>query len=108
MKSPSMYLTEVNEKGCVLVYRSIRRGFTHYVMGKCKINVIPTKCDVIYGYFFLLGQLDEISKDIYKLDLETTVLSTENKTIAGRNITIVTFRLKFDNSQYVSKLSMLG
>ncbi|XP_018562428.1 soluble guanylate cyclase 89Db-like [Anoplophora glabripennis] len=79
MKSPSMYLTEVDEKGCVLVYRSIRRGFTHYVM----------------------GQLDEISKDIYNLDLETTVLSTEHKTITGRNITIVTFRLNFDNSQYI-------
>lgn len=52
---------------------------------------------------FFLGQLDEISKDIYKLDLETTVLSTENTIIAGRNITIVTFRLNFDNSHYVSK-----
>lgn len=29
-----MYLTEVDENGCVLVYRSGRQGFTHYVMGK--------------------------------------------------------------------------
>lgn len=34
MKSPSMYVTEVDENGCVLVYRSSRQGFTHYLMGK--------------------------------------------------------------------------
>ncbi|KAJ8919157.1 hypothetical protein NQ315_012143 [Exocentrus adspersus] len=79
MKSPSMYLTEVDENGCVLIYRSTRHGFTHYVM----------------------GQLDEIAKDIYNLKLETSVLSTENKTISGQDITIVTFRLNFDNSQYI-------
>lgn len=36
MKSPSMYVTEVDENGCVLVYRSGRQGFTHYVMGEQK------------------------------------------------------------------------
>lgn len=34
MKSPSMYVTQVDENGCVLVYRSGRHGFTHYLMGK--------------------------------------------------------------------------
>lgn len=34
MKSPSMYITDVDEKGCILVYRSQREGLTHYVMGK--------------------------------------------------------------------------
>jgi hypothetical protein len=29
-----MYVTEVDENGCVLVYRSGRQGFTHYVMGE--------------------------------------------------------------------------
>lgn len=33
MKSPSMYLTEVDKNGCVLVYRSGREGFTNYLMG---------------------------------------------------------------------------
>lgn len=34
MNSPSMYLTDVDEKGCILIYRSLREGLTHYVMGK--------------------------------------------------------------------------
>ncbi|XP_063926180.1 soluble guanylate cyclase 89Db-like [Zophobas morio] len=80
MKSPSMYLTEVDENGCVLVYRSGRQGFTHYVM----------------------GQLDEVAEDIFNLKLETSVLSQENVTIGTRNISIVHFRLNFDNSQYIS------
>lgn len=33
MKSPSMYLTEIDENGCVLVYRSSRPGYTSYIMG---------------------------------------------------------------------------
>lgn len=34
MKSPSMYMSHVDRNGCVLVYRSTRRGFTQYFMGK--------------------------------------------------------------------------
>lgn len=34
MKSPSMYVTETDERGCVLVYRSGRVGFAHYLMGE--------------------------------------------------------------------------
>lgn len=34
MKSPSMYTTHVDPQGVVLVYRSTRKGFTHYLMGK--------------------------------------------------------------------------
>jgi guanylate cyclase len=82
MKSPSMYVTEVDENGCVLVYRSGRQGFTHYVM----------------------GQLCQIAGDIFNLKLETTVLSQENVTIGTRNIVIVHFRLNFDNSQYASRI----
>lgn len=33
MQSPSMYLTDIDAKGCVLVYRSGRGGFTQYIMG---------------------------------------------------------------------------
>lgn len=33
MKSPSMYITQEDEKGVILVYRSGRHGFTHYLMG---------------------------------------------------------------------------
>lgn len=42
MKSPSMYLTKVDRNGCVLVYRSKRQGFTHYLMGKF-VNVSEKK-----------------------------------------------------------------
>lgn len=34
MQSPSMYLTNVDAHGCILVYRSGRQGLTQYVMGK--------------------------------------------------------------------------
>lgn len=34
MKSPSMYITHVDPHGVLLVYRSTRKGFTHYFMGK--------------------------------------------------------------------------
>lgn len=34
MKSPSMYMSHVDRYGCVLVYRSTRRGFTQYFMGE--------------------------------------------------------------------------
>nr|CAH7747443.1 unnamed protein product [Callosobruchus chinensis] len=37
MQSPSMYLTNIDENGCVLVYRSRRAGYTQYIMG---MNVI--------------------------------------------------------------------
>jgi guanylate cyclase len=34
MKSPSMYMSHADRDGCVLVYRSTRRGLTQYFMGK--------------------------------------------------------------------------
>lgn len=34
MKSPSIYTAHVDSQGVVLVYRSTRQGFTHYLMGK--------------------------------------------------------------------------
>uniref|UniRef100_A0A6P7FXB8 guanylate cyclase n=1 Tax=Diabrotica virgifera virgifera TaxID=50390 RepID=A0A6P7FXB8_DIAVI len=80
MKSPSMYLTDVDNEGCVLVYRSTRKGFTQYIR----------------------GQLYQIATDFFNLSLETRVIDTVNKvTSDGRNLTIVTFRLDFDNSQYI-------
>lgn len=33
MKSPSMYITHEDDNGVILVYRSSRQGFTHYLMG---------------------------------------------------------------------------
>lgn len=74
-----MYLTEIDQQGCILVYRSGRGGFTHYLM----------------------GQLDQIASEIYDLKLNTEIVSTESTTIDGRNIVIVKYRLNFDNTQYI-------
>ncbi|KAG6795862.1 soluble guanylate cyclase 89Db-like isoform X1 [Apis mellifera caucasica] len=38
MKSPSMYTTHIDPQGVELVYRSTRKGFTHYLMGKIARN----------------------------------------------------------------------
>lgn len=38
MKSPSMYMSHVDRNGCVLVYRSTRRGFTQYFMGELRFK----------------------------------------------------------------------
>lgn len=38
MKSPSMYMSHIDRNGCVLVYRSTRRGFTQYFMGEFYIR----------------------------------------------------------------------
>lgn len=81
MKSPSMYITERDDGGCVLVYRSTRQGFTQYLM----------------------GLLQEIANESFDLDLKTTVLeSTITKSQAtGKDIVIVKFRLDFDNRNYM-------
>lgn len=34
-----MYLTDIDNDGCLLVYRSGRNGFTQYVMGKFKFRI---------------------------------------------------------------------
>ncbi|CAH1989734.1 unnamed protein product [Acanthoscelides obtectus] len=80
MKSPSMYLTDVDENGCILVYRSQRQGFTHYVM----------------------GQLEQIANEIYNLNLNTSVVDQEISTApSGKTLYIVNLRLNFDNSHYI-------
>ncbi|XP_060524248.1 soluble guanylate cyclase 89Db-like [Cylas formicarius] len=79
MKSPSMYLTKIDENGCVLVYRSKRNGFTHYLM----------------------GQLNQIARELFDLTLRATVLSSEVRQVDGKTIFKVTFRLDFDNTQYI-------
>jgi len=42
MKSPSMYMSHVDRNGCVLVYRSTRRGFTQYFMGEQPLPLTVT------------------------------------------------------------------
>ncbi|XP_045483815.1 soluble guanylate cyclase 89Da-like [Harmonia axyridis] len=79
MRSPSIYLTDIDAKGCVLVYRSGRQGFTQYVM----------------------GQLQQISKDFYDLDLNVKVLEKATSASGAIKNLIVTYRLDFDNRNYM-------
>lgn len=38
MKSPSMQITDIDENGATLIYRSSRSGFSKYLMGKWKFK----------------------------------------------------------------------
>ncbi|KAK4882895.1 hypothetical protein RN001_006214 [Aquatica leii] len=83
MKSPSMYLTEVNENGCNLVYRSVRHGFKHYLM----------------------GQLQQVAKQYFDLEVKTTVLGTRVSKANNRTIHVIYVRLEFDNTEYMRNRS---
>ncbi|CAO1433697.1 unnamed protein product [Diamesa tonsa] len=91
MKSPSMQITDVDDKGAFLVYRSTRSGFSKYLM----------------------GQLLEISKEIYNLDLKVRIIESEGDIKGGtagpinlnsglKNV-VVKYRLDFDNVEYMQK-----
>ncbi|XP_059611883.1 soluble guanylate cyclase 89Db-like isoform X2 [Phlebotomus argentipes] len=89
MKSPSMQLTEVDERGAVLVYRSTRTGFSKYFK----------------------GQLMEIADALYGLKLHITIIDRQNDTTGGTTgpiaiqgglkTVIVRYRLDFDNKDYM-------
>ncbi|XP_055596372.1 soluble guanylate cyclase 89Db-like isoform X2 [Uranotaenia lowii] len=91
MKSPSMQLIEVDERGAVLVYRSTRSGFSKY----------------------LRGQLMEIAKQLYNMDVTIKVLESQNDVPGGTagpisiqgglKTVIVKYRLDFDNLEYMQK-----
>ncbi|BFZ05038.1 hypothetical protein BsWGS_08077 [Bradybaena similaris] len=74
MQSPSFIVQSEDRHGCVLIYRSMRTGFTYYVM----------------------GQLMQCAKMFYNVNVEITVLE-EIITDMGCH---VTFRLNFDNRGY--------
>ncbi|XP_076621621.1 soluble guanylate cyclase 89Db [Colletes latitarsis] len=80
MKSPSMYTTHIDAQGVVLVYRSTRQGFTHYLM----------------------GQLFHIAKELYETDLNISVLESSTN-IPGTRSVMVKFRIDFDNREYIAK-----
>lgn len=77
MKSPSMYISHVDNDGVVLVYRSSRKGYTHY----------------------FIGQLNEIALDVYDTNLKVTILDETNVSSGYRNV-MVRLRLQFDNRDY--------
>ncbi|KAL7289320.1 hypothetical protein TKK_0017250 [Trichogramma kaykai] len=88
MKSPSMYLTACDAHGVVLVYRGTRPGFTHYLM----------------------GQLYEIAEDLYNINLDINVLESSllTNTNGSFKSVEVTFRINFDNSQYMEKITRMN
>ncbi|XP_065225641.1 soluble guanylate cyclase 89Da-like isoform X2 [Planococcus citri] len=79
MKSPSMYITNFDENGAELVYRSTRKGFTHY----------------------FTGQVTQIAEELYNTLIKITVLEEGHVESSPQKI-IVRFRLDFDNRQYLA------
>ncbi|XP_069975753.1 soluble guanylate cyclase 89Db [Penaeus vannamei] len=78
MKSPSMVVTEYDSNGAVLLYRSVRKGYSHYLM----------------------GQLLQIANDFYHLPLEVTILKEEH----DEQPYCTTFRLDFRNDGFMQDM----
>lgn len=89
MKSPSMQLTLVDDDGAVIVYKSTRTGFSRYFS----------------------GQLYEVGKNFFNLEVKVRVLDSTNDIQGGtagpifmngdtKNV-VVTYRMDFDNRDYV-------
>ncbi|CAG5128270.1 unnamed protein product, partial [Candidula unifasciata] len=76
MQSPSFIVQAEDRQGCILIYRSMRTGFTYYV----------------------IGQLMQCAKMFFNVDVEIKVLE-EIITEKGCH---VTFRLNFDNIGYTA------
>lgn len=74
MLSPSFYVEEETEHGCILHYRSKRIGFAQYVM----------------------GQLKQMGSKFYSVKVEVEIL---RETVTGRGCHAV-FQLKFNNTGY--------
>ncbi|XP_005183922.1 soluble guanylate cyclase 89Db [Musca domestica] len=91
MKSPSMQLTHIDNDGAVIVYRSGRTGMSKYLM----------------------GQMAEVAKEFYGLDIKAYVLESQNDIAGGTAgpiklsdtplTVIVKYRLDFDNRDYMAK-----
>jgi guanylate cyclase, other len=117
MKSPSMQITDVDNNGAVLIYRSSRSGFSKYLMGRIRFKhgkqlaFNPTLNAITDFSFPKLGQLLEIANEIYGLDLKVRILEAENDINGGTTgpinldtglkSVVVKYRLDFDNSEYV-------
>ncbi|XP_017856650.1 PREDICTED: soluble guanylate cyclase 89Da [Drosophila arizonae] len=91
MKSPSMQLTSMDEGGAVILYRSGRTGMSKY----------------------LIGQMTEVAREFYGLEIKAYVIESQNdisggtagpiKMTEGPLTVIVKYRLDFDNSEYMAK-----
>ncbi|KAM8704401.1 hypothetical protein ACLKA7_008931 [Drosophila subpalustris] len=91
MKSPSMQLTSMDDCGAVILYRSGRTGMSKY----------------------LIGQMTEVAREFYGLEIKAYVIDSQNditggtagpiKLTDGPLTVIVKYRLDFDNREYMAK-----
>lgn len=107
-----MQITEVDNNGAVLVYRSNRSGFSKYLMGKEAENLKLSLTNP-FPLPAVAGQLLEIANEIYGLDLTVKIIDAENDIIkdhgtagpidmaSGLKSVVVKYRLDFDNTEYV-------
>ncbi|ALC45282.1 Gyc-89Da [Drosophila busckii] len=91
MKSPSMQLTNMDDEGAVILYRSSRTGMSKY----------------------LIGQMTEVAREFYGLQIKAYVIESQNdinggtagpiRLTDGPLTVIVKYRLDFDNREYMAK-----
>lgn len=91
MKSPSMQLPHMDDEGAIIIYRSSRTGLSKY----------------------LIGQMTEVAKEFYNLDIKAYVIESQNDISGGTTgpiklsdvpmTVIVKYRLDFDNREYMEK-----
>ncbi|BES91692.1 soluble guanylate cyclase [Nesidiocoris tenuis] len=78
MNGPSMYVTEIDKDGAVLVYRSSRSGFKNY----------------------LIGQLFEIAETMYQIRLTIELIDEKVSSGSFKTNTLI-LRLNYDNREYL-------
>ncbi|XP_030374686.1 soluble guanylate cyclase 89Db [Scaptodrosophila lebanonensis] len=91
MKSPSMQLTHMDNDGAVILYRSGRTGMSKY----------------------LIGQMTEVAREFYGLEIKLYVIESQNdisggtagpiKLTDGPLTVVVKYRMDFDNREYMAK-----
>lgn len=111
MKSPSMQISEIDEKGGILTYRSCRLGYAQYLIGTLLNAKKFLKLESFFYLIFFLslsGQLLEIAETMFGLSLEIKILDLKTVQTKGPKSKtelipslIVKYRLDFDNSEYV-------
>lgn len=121
-----MQITDVDENGAILIYRSSRAGFSKYLMGMWWIGYLSlflpppgeVKSSKFNIIFFHKGQLLEIANEIYNLELKVRILDGVNEQASGGTAgpidlasglksVVVKFRLDFDNREYVCGFILL-
>ena len=82
LKPPSFHISDETADGLTMHYRTKRKGFMHYVM----------------------GQIEEVGKMFFQLDIEIQTLGTEEHGDTGHFV----MRLFFDNRHFIRSLEEVG